>query len=754
MLSPHTASSPATAPSENGEGGKPKKAPSVTPRTFRRFFTPRSSVTKSGHLSAARQALRDITTPALNGPHRRHHAVLGPLAPFPDLSVPDGKNEGAHPAPHGEKRRIALSPDPLSPDHRASRKRRTTTATATATASFIVAEDRDGHASSQTTLDLDDSADEDDVHQTTRRAHALDHRLPRRSVASFRETSISARLLQRSFEGLGGRSIPSSCASWQNETADFFSRADDSHACTSVARPGRVPPFCAASCNTNALVAVGDEQGGIRLLESAKAMGGDAFLGFQAHDNAILDLSFSFDDKFLATASGDQTAKVIDMRSQRAVASLEGHTSSVKQVRFQPGSGSNHIVATSSRDANVHIWDLRCRGTDGPVRRLYTSLTPADECAEALGIARATTYVCPVNSMVDAHPERRPARNQHGLAPRPSGTGSTEPTSRGESPGSSVTALSFLPPGREHLLLTASEGNACIKLWDLRTSHHPRRRGRAVPLSTTRQPDSHDKYRHFGVNALALSGDGARLYSLCRDNTVYAYSSNHLILGHAPELSSLNNRPRRSGGNGKEGLGPLYGFRHEQMHTATFYVKLSLRKAQDDRSELLAIGSSDGCAVLFPTHESYLNESAYPPKSSPFATSTTISPTAPIDTPSPTPPSSGTRGALTRSTSGTGLGPGQGQGQGLAARLQDTIPIYGHGTVLGHGHTREVTGVAWTVRGDLVSVGDDFLARCWREDGAEARDLRRYAGLEGRGWGCGWAEVEEGFDDDEDEDGS
>lgn len=45
-------------------GGKERRQPSITPRKFRRFFTPRSRV--SAYPSAARRALRDLTARALN----------------------------------------------------------------------------------------------------------------------------------------------------------------------------------------------------------------------------------------------------------------------------------------------------------------------------------------------------------------------------------------------------------------------------------------------------------------------------------------------------------------------------------------------------------------------------------------------------------------------------------------------------------------------------------------------------------------
>ncbi len=72
----------------------------------------------------------------------------------------------------------------------------------------------------------------------------------------------------------------------------------------------------------NDLVAVGDEGGsGVKLLDtsvSGSAQFSRIHLSFPAHDNAIIDLAFSADDNLLATASGDQTVKVIDMTSQDA----------------------------------------------------------------------------------------------------------------------------------------------------------------------------------------------------------------------------------------------------------------------------------------------------------------------------------------------------------------------------------------------------------------------------------------------------
>ncbi len=476
----------------------------------------------------------------------------------------------------------------------------------------------------------------------------------------------------------------------------------------------------------NSLVAVGDEDGGVRLLESAKDEEPEfskAYLKFRPHTNAVLDLAFSADDLLLATASGDQSSLVIDMPTQRATYTLAGHGSSVKQVCFQPG--SPHVLATSSRDGAVQIWDLRCKGFDAPVRAIKVPLEPSADCPHGSQTNTKMNWARPVNTISEAH--RRPLKEQI-AATGLSLPSHFDPPHNGERLGPdrwgvvSITALHFLNPGREHLLVTASEADASIKLWDLRTTHN-HRRGKATPLSSTRPTGAHTKHRHFGVTSLSLSGDSARLYTVCRDNTIYAYSTSHLVLGHSPELSKITSKPRRSGGPEKEGLPPIYGFRHPKFHASTFYVKSTLRLARDDKTELLAVGSSDGCAVVFPTHERYMQRS----------NDCRMRPSDPFGWKWP---------ATARTNKETGAD--------FTVRLEDSIPIYQHGSALIRGHNREVTGMTWTTNGNLVSVSDDYTVRCWREDGdGKARDLRMGGEREGRRWGCGWAEADEEWDGDD-----
>jgi WD40 repeat protein len=464
-------------------------------------------------------------------------------------------------------------------------------------------------------------------------------------------------------------------------------------------------------------VAIGDEEGHIRLLESAKdgkPKFKDVFLSFRPHSNAVIDMSFSRDDSLLATASGDQTARVVDMTTQRTVSVLAQHSASLKQVKFQPGAANNSVIATSSRDGSVQIWDLRCKGTQGPVQDIHVSMDPSS-LPTIYSQFSALNYGCIVNSIYDAHRPGLHARLQQSAVAR-------DGPSRGELPGRvgdvSVTAITFLPEGQEHMLLTASEANASVKLWDVRCLHHTRRKT-ALPLSCTALPESHNQWRHFGINSLNLSGNGSRLYALCRDNTVYAYSTAHLILGQAPELSTNTMRRRHHQGDVREGLYPLYGLRHRQLHATSFYVKAAIRPAKADKAEMLAVGSCDGCTVLFPTDERYVEMGQKP-----------------LEPELTMPP------RLRRS----------GSGASTYLRSNDSIPISENGTPLIRGHEKEVGALTWTSDGELVTVGDDFLVRCWRET-RTARKLRMGGEDGGQRWGCGWADIPTQYDeDDKDED--
>lgn len=374
------------------------------------------------------------------------------------------------------------------------------------------------------------------------------------------------------------------------------------------------------------------------------------------------------------------------------------HDAGVKQVRFQPG-GSD-IVATSTRSGNVQIWDLRCSGG-------------AQAGTEGNGIAEPR----PIHGLYDAHAFKTATYMNWSSGPASSSVG--YPSRSNERGAVSITGLSFLNAGRENLFVTGSECDARVKLWDLRKMRSHSRHG-GTPLSTTTPPKSHT-VRPFGLTSLAISGDGQRLYTLCRDNTVYTYATSHLLNGQAPELWPSNSQPRRSAASNQIVRGPMYGFRHPAINAITFYVRLAVRPATAGNSELLAVGSNCSTPVLFPTDERYFHFGPTSSDHAPYQSyEQSQSQSGMIEDPSIQPPP-----------------------------CWNNIHIFQTGVRL-IGHAKEATALTWTPAGDLVSVSDDHTAKCWRQkkDG-EAKDARTRGPNSLSTFNCGWASVHRSWDNDD-----
>ena len=74
-----------------------------------------------------------------------------------------------------------------------------------------------------------------------------------------------------------------------------------------------------------------------------------------AHDKEVNCVAFSPNNKIIATASQDKTAKLWSAENHSILGTLKGHTRGVWCVRFSP---TDQIVLTSSSDCSLRLWSL------------------------------------------------------------------------------------------------------------------------------------------------------------------------------------------------------------------------------------------------------------------------------------------------------------------------------------------------------------------------------------------------------------
>ena len=82
---------------------------------------------------------------------------------------------------------------------------------------------------------------------------------------------------------------------------------------------------------------------------------GRALATLDDHDNLLWTAVFSSDSRRVVTSSIDRTARIFDAETGRILATLRGHEDQVRSSAFSPD-GSR--VVTSSMDKTVRIWDV------------------------------------------------------------------------------------------------------------------------------------------------------------------------------------------------------------------------------------------------------------------------------------------------------------------------------------------------------------------------------------------------------------
>ena len=74
----------------------------------------------------------------------------------------------------------------------------------------------------------------------------------------------------------------------------------------------------------------------------------------KGHGNAIIDISFSHDGRYLVSGSLDKSARIWEVLSQKSLQVLKGHKNLVCKTLFSPDS---KVVATGSFDHTLRLWN-------------------------------------------------------------------------------------------------------------------------------------------------------------------------------------------------------------------------------------------------------------------------------------------------------------------------------------------------------------------------------------------------------------
>ncbi|KAL1917507.1 uncharacterized protein VTP21DRAFT_3900 [Calcarisporiella thermophila] len=264
---------------------------------------------------------------------------------------------------------------------------------------------------------------------------------------------------------------------------DFISTEHDSYPITDEFQ-NSIPPFqCVFSNHVNSgkSLVIASEEGKMYFIDTKY----DQTIEWRtprselaAHDNAIFDVQWSPDDRYLATASGDQTVRVWDVETRRELYKFRGNRCSVKCVNWDPS--NPNIVASGSRDGLVLVWDIR-------------------------------TPTIPIFEINDAHafsitPSSKRRR-----------TATIAQTAMSER---SVTALTFVKH-RDNVVATAGGSDGRIKYWDLRSSF------RAFP-SPIACSESVESKRPRGLTWMTLDPSGSHIFASSLDNHVYQYNAHFL----------------------------------------------------------------------------------------------------------------------------------------------------------------------------------------------------------------------------------
>ncbi|XP_056424233.1 denticleless protein homolog isoform X2 [Hyla sarda] len=292
----------------------------------------------------------------------------------------------------------------------------------------------------------------------------------------------------------------------QNLLQCFQCSREDEH--TSYGEVGMpVPPFgCSFSSVPDMphVLGVANEEGMVRLYDTeCQDMQRRIVKDWQAHTNAVFDIAWVPGEHKLVTASGDQTAKLFDVKAGELLGECKGHQCSLKSVTFSRFEKA--VFSTGGRDGNIMVWDTRCNKKDGFYRQV-NQITGAHNAPDK-------------RTPLKVKKRKTPAK---GLAPCVDFQ-------------QSVTVVIFQD---EHTIISAGAVDGIIKMWDLRKNYTAYRQD---PIPAKCLPYPGNSTRKLGYSSLILDSTGSSLFASCTDDNIYMFNVAGLKSDPVSVFSGHNN---------------------------------------------------------------------------------------------------------------------------------------------------------------------------------------------------------------------